>query len=50
MEIYWYEEFNKRCAINYQKTTELLKEEAAAEISLRLLESAGLKNTNIKEN
>lgn len=46
MENDWYEEFNKSCAINHQKSVESVKKEAATEMSLRLLESLVLKNTN----
>lgn len=46
MENHWYEEFNKSCAINHQKSVESVKKEAATEMSLRLLESLVLKNTN----
>ena len=39
-----------KIVINDQKTVKSVEEEAAAEISLRLIESVGLKNTNDKEN
>ena len=39
-----------KIVINDQKTVKSVEEEAAAEISLRLIESVGLKNANDKEN
>ena len=39
-----------KIVINDQKTVKSVEEEAAAEISLRLIESVGLMNANDKEN